>query len=137
VPGLIVSPWAKRGFVSSTLYEHSSVPAFIEFLHGLEPLTVRDANANFFLDTFDIDRLDRNDPRPFTPLPVLELDTEVPEECTHFPSSGGLFEVQDIAAYADAGLLPRDLDRRRDAPETLQAINRELMRLRAGRWRKR
>jgi phospholipase C len=134
VPGLVISPWTKRGFVSPTLYEHSSVPALLGFLHGLEPLTVRDANANYFLDTFDIDRLDRNDPRPFPSLPVLEVDPDVPEECLQFPGAGGGGSVQDIEAYADSGGIDPHLDRRRQIPETLRAINQELVRLGAGRF---
>jgi phospholipase C len=139
VPGLIVSPWARRGFLSQTLYEHSSVPALIEFLHGLSPLTVRDANANYFLDVFDRDRLNRNDPRPFPSLPVIEVDAQPPAECVPFLGGstgiGGGGALQDIEDFADAGGIPGDLDLRPQLPQTLQAIHAELVRLGGARWK--
>jgi hypothetical protein len=104
-------------------------------MHGLEPLRVRDANANLFFDAFDLDRLDRNDPRPFPSLPVLEVDGEVPAECLQFSSGGGGGGLQDIEAFADAGGIPPQLDRRREVPATLADINAELVRLGGARWR--
>jgi phospholipase C len=38
VPTLIVSPWARRGYVSGQLYEHSSILKFIERRFGLPTL---------------------------------------------------------------------------------------------------
>ena len=67
VPGLIVSPYARKGFVDSTLYDHTSVLATIEDWWDLEPLASRDANANTFANAFDFTQ----DPRP--PL-VLSTD---------------------------------------------------------------
>jgi phospholipase C len=53
VPMLIISPYAKTGYVSHTMYEFSSVLKFIEERFGLPPLTSRDANANDIQDSFD------------------------------------------------------------------------------------
>jgi phospholipase C len=125
VPGVIASPYARRGFVSSTLYEHSSVPAFIEWLHGLEPLTVRDANANIFLDALDVDRVRRRDPRPLPALPLLAVDPDVPPECLAFGGAAG----QDITRFADAGGIPPEFDLRADSRETLRLLARELIRM--------
>jgi phospholipase C len=127
VPGLVVSPWARRAAVSSMLHEHSSVPAFLAWLHGLEPLTVRDAQANFFLDALDIDRIRRDDPRPMPNLPVLEVDPDVAPECIEFvePAAAGT----ELAQMADAGLLPARFDRRAGSADRLRMINRELIRL--------
>jgi phospholipase C len=47
VPTLVVSPWAKRGYVSGQLYEHSSVLKFIERRFGLPTL----ASVNHRFDT--------------------------------------------------------------------------------------
>jgi phospholipase C len=123
VPGLVISPYSHRGVVSSTLYEHSSVPAFLEWLFGLEPLTVRDAQANYFIDTFDVDRIRRNDPRPFPTLPVVDLDPDQSPECIEL----GQATVNELALFADAGGIPPSFDRRRDAPELLRRLNRELI----------
>jgi phospholipase C len=46
VPAIIVSPWVEQGLVDHTLYDHSSVPATIEALFDLLPLTDRDRKAS-------------------------------------------------------------------------------------------
>jgi phospholipase C len=53
VPCLLISPFARRGFVSSTVYDHTSVLRLIEWRWGLSPLTVRDEQANNFADELD------------------------------------------------------------------------------------
>lgn len=47
VPALVVSPWAKRGYVSGQLYEHNSLLKFIERRFGLPSL----ASVNHQFDT--------------------------------------------------------------------------------------
>ncbi len=53
VPLLIISPYARNGYVSHTQYELSSVLKFIEEDFGLPPLTSRDAGANDTTDSFN------------------------------------------------------------------------------------
>lgn len=53
VPLLVISPYAKRGYVSHSLYDHTSVLKFIETRYGLQALTSRDARADDTLDSFD------------------------------------------------------------------------------------
>ncbi len=53
VPALIISPWARKGFVDSTFYDHTSILRFIEWRWRLEPLATRDAAANNLLNAFD------------------------------------------------------------------------------------
>ncbi len=53
VPGIIISPFAKRGFVDHTQYETASILSFIEKRWALAPLTTRDRNANPFENAFD------------------------------------------------------------------------------------
>jgi phospholipase C len=45
VPAIVVSPWVAQGIVDNTLYDHSSIPATLERLFGLQPLTDRDRKA--------------------------------------------------------------------------------------------
>lgn len=52
VPGIIISPLAKRHFVDSTRYETVSILKFIENRFGLAPLSSRDANANDLSNAF-------------------------------------------------------------------------------------
>ncbi len=53
VPMIVISPYAKPGYIDGTQYEPSSVLAFIETLFGLPALTERDANANNITNAFN------------------------------------------------------------------------------------
>lgn len=53
VPLLIISPFAKPGYISHTLYEHSSLLKFVETQYHLRSLTARDTAASSMLDSFD------------------------------------------------------------------------------------
>jgi acid phosphatase len=53
VPAIIISPYAKRGFVDHTSYETVSILKFIETRWNLVPLGRRDAAANNLLNAFD------------------------------------------------------------------------------------
>jgi phospholipase C len=54
VPGLVISPFAKRGYVDHTTYETVSILALIEHRWGLLPLTDRDARANDLSGALDL-----------------------------------------------------------------------------------
>lgn len=45
VPAIIVSPLIPKNLIDHRVYDHASVPATVEQLFGLEPLTARDAGA--------------------------------------------------------------------------------------------
>ena len=64
VPLLIISPYAKQGFISHTQYEFSSFLKLVEDRFSLKPLTARDAAANNMTDSFDFTQ---------TPQPPLVL----------------------------------------------------------------
>jgi phospholipase C len=66
VPMIVISPYAKPGYIDSTQYEPSSVLAFIETLLGLPPLTERDANANNVTNSFNFSQTP-NQPLTLTP----------------------------------------------------------------------
>jgi phospholipase C len=56
VPLVIISPWAKKGYVDSTEYEFSSVLKFIETVHGIGCMTERDCGAHDLMNAFDFDQ---------------------------------------------------------------------------------
>jgi phospholipase C len=63
VPAVVVSPLIPKNLVDHRLYDHSSIPATLEKLFGLSPLTARDRQAN------DVTRLlTLSQPRTDTPL---------------------------------------------------------------------
>jgi phospholipase C len=53
VPLLVVSPYAKKGYVSHVVYDHTSIARFIEAKYKIPALTGRDANADALMDMFD------------------------------------------------------------------------------------
>ncbi|HET7482375.1 MAG TPA: alkaline phosphatase family protein, partial [Actinomycetota bacterium] len=55
VPLLVISPWARSGYVDHHTYEFSSVLAFIENAFGTGCLTPRDCGADPMLGAFDFD----------------------------------------------------------------------------------
>jgi len=57
VPLLIISPFAKPGYISHTVYEQSSILKFVERRYHLAPLTARDQAASDMLDSFDFSQL--------------------------------------------------------------------------------
>jgi len=53
VPLLIISPWAKTGYVEHATLDFASLPKFIEDLFGLPALSTRDAASASMWDAFD------------------------------------------------------------------------------------
>ncbi|MBX3206036.1 MAG: hypothetical protein KF764_13270 [Labilithrix sp.] len=71
VPFLVVSPYAKRSFVSHAVYDHASILRFIQAKHRLPALTARDANALVPMDFFDFQAPPRLVP-PELPEPAID-----------------------------------------------------------------
>lgn len=66
VPMLVVSPYAKAGYVSHTSYEFGSVIKFVEDVYGLSRLGTSDVRAASIDDVFDFTQ----PPRTFSPIPA-------------------------------------------------------------------
>jgi phospholipase C len=77
VPGVVISPWIPRNTIDHRLYDHSSVPATIEALFGLEPMTKRDAAANNLLPLFSLTTV-RDDAPATLPSPATGATTAMP-----------------------------------------------------------
>jgi phospholipase C len=86
VPLLVISPYAKRGYVSHTTYSFESVLKTAEEVFNLSPLTARDRQAHDLLDAFDFAQ------RPAPPLPLP------PRSCA------SSFSRADYASYLPAVL---------------------------------
>ncbi len=54
VPSGVVSPYAKKNFVSHTVYDHTSILKTVEEKWNLPALTRRDANASSLFDMLDL-----------------------------------------------------------------------------------
>jgi phospholipase C len=82
---VVVSPFARRHFVSHVVYDHTSILRFIELRFDLPALTRRDANADPMLELFDF-----TDP-PFRDPPQLDppqLDQDRFDQCAEKPATG-------------------------------------------------
>jgi phospholipase C len=71
LPLIIISPYAKQGFILKEVAEHASIPRFIETMFGAPPLSTldpaaQDGQANDLLNAFDFTQ---------APLPKLVLQT--------------------------------------------------------------
>jgi phospholipase C len=56
VPFALVSPWARKDFVSHEVYDHTSILKLVETKWNLPALTYRDANAAAMVDMLDLRR---------------------------------------------------------------------------------
>jgi phospholipase C len=144
IPGMVLSPWAKKGYVYKGKVCHASVLAFVEWRFGLRPMTMRDAGAlaenRIFLDAFDF----KAAPRAPVNLPVPAFDPfslsvdclggdfapELPETKLPDPSKPSTASAkaqrlahEDLFQAADRGLLGFD-DRSKAPRRVLDAVKR-------------
>jgi phospholipase C len=67
VPCVVVSPWTRHGRVSRAVFDHTSILKLIEWRFGLEPLSVRDAQANNLARIMEFDQARLAVPQPNVP----------------------------------------------------------------------
>lgn len=67
VPAIVISPWAKHGYVSHVQHEFGSIVHFEEKVFSLPSLGTTDVRADAFRDCFDFTQK----PEPFVPIPVM------------------------------------------------------------------
>ena len=77
VPLFVVSPYARRGYVSHEVTDHTSLLRFVEARFGLPALTHRDANAVPPFDMFDFAHPDLDVPA----LPPATIDPARRDAC--------------------------------------------------------
>ncbi len=56
VPCMVVSPFARRGYITRKAYDHTSILRMIESRWGLAPLSIRDQSANNLAEVLDFSR---------------------------------------------------------------------------------
>jgi len=66
VPLIVVSPYARNGYVSHSLHEFGSIMRFTEETFGLAPLAASDMRADDLLDCFDLSK----SPKPYVRVNV-------------------------------------------------------------------
>lgn len=84
VPLAVISPFAKRGYVSSEVTDHTSILRLVQARFDLPALTNRDANAWPLFDMFDFAHPDVSIPS----LPAAEIDPDAEAACVAaFPTA--------------------------------------------------
>jgi phospholipase C len=68
VPCLVISPYARRRHVAHGIYDHTSILKMIEWRWNLEPLSVRDAQANNIANVLDFKHRNLKAPRITAPF---------------------------------------------------------------------
>jgi phospholipase C len=86
VPAIVISPLIPKNRIDHRIYDHASIPATIESLFGLSPLTCRDAQANNLLSLASLSR-PRSDapkvlPNPLAPAEFRMMDLTSPSAAT-------------------------------------------------------
>ena len=76
MPTLIISPYAKPGYIDHTQYQFESMLKFIEWRFNLQPLTERDLHANNLINAFDFNQ--KPTPIYVVPLRAGELNAVRP-----------------------------------------------------------
>jgi phospholipase C len=110
VPALLVSPYAKKGHIESTVMDYTSALKFIEENWDIPPLAERDANANSIITAFDFDQ----PPRPAKFIPFDRDSGEVKVE----PRRGVIYGAYGAALLLAVGLISMAMIRS-DRDETL------------------
>ena len=102
IPAIAVSPWVRRGHVAHSTYGFESILKLIAYRFGLDPLTLRDAQAGNIGRSFD-----------WTSKPALDLpDLPRPEHVVSMPCPGALpggvrAKDHDVLELVTSGYLDR------------------------------
>jgi len=99
VPALLVSPYARRGVVDSTVLDFASILNFIEQNWRLAPLAERDRRAKSFVTAFDFSQAARA-PEFTAARTVPLLDAHVHRDRIYFLYGAALLAPAILAAYA-------------------------------------
>ena len=90
VPAVVVSPWARAGYISPVVHDHTSILRFVETKWNLPALTYRDANASNLLDCLDFRRPHFADaPALAPPADAVAADRSCSTDDPHRPVQPG------------------------------------------------
>ncbi len=114
VPAILVSPYAKKGYIDSTVLDFTSTLKFIEQNWGVASLAQRDANANNFLSAFDFSQAPRSPVFISSTTSDSSLPRKDPSKVIYL--AYGLALIASIFTISIAVILTR-LAKRRLSPE--------------------
>ncbi len=122
VPTLVMGPYAKKSYVSSVQYDHTSALKHLENVHQLAPLTARSSAASDLVDCIDLERLDKGMPAAPISVPAVEIDeSKLAARCGVNVARRTLSD--QIADWADANRVNLgEYDRRHEQRDYLYGI---------------
>lgn len=109
VPAVVISPLIARNLIDHRIYDHASIPATVEALFGLPPLTNRDKAANHLLRLVTLSK-PRDDTPAALPAPAESGVTGCPPlSCTDTDLMAAARPIPPLSnptASVDKGNLP-------------------------------
>jgi phospholipase C len=99
VPCVVISPFARKNFVSHVVHEHTSLLKFVETKWNLPAMTYRDANAPDMLEFFKL-----NGRPPFEEPPTLQ--SPLNPFVGPLPANSGAAGFHPVATGVQAASLP-------------------------------
>jgi archaellum component FlaF (FlaF/FlaG flagellin family) len=103
---LIISPYARPGYISHTVYEFSSFLKLVEERFNLAPLNLRDANSNDMQDSFDFAQ------QPLAPLilPTRNCSPASTNDLAFMPRTVGSPSGAKGVTISNFGATPMSID---------------------------
>ncbi len=111
VPSVIVSPYARRNYVSHVVHDHTSILKLIETKWNLPAMTFRDANADNLLDSLDFKSKPAFLKPPKLAAPALPASVDIDkssaatDHCTEGNPGGPIPPADAIVPASQAGTL--------------------------------
>jgi phospholipase C len=102
VPGLVVSPYARQGYVDHKTYSFESWLRLIEERFGVNPMTGRDNTANDMTDAFDFTQ------QPRSPVPMDPNGSPYPPTPQTLAHAAGTLAATN-SAYGTYALAPETI----------------------------
>lgn len=102
VPGLVVSPYARQGYVDHKTYSFESWLRIVEERFGVYPMTGRDNTANDMADAFDFTQ------QPRAPVPLIAAGSPYPPTPQTLVHPAGTL-VSTNSAYGTYALAPETI----------------------------
>ena len=122
VPLLMVSPFAKQGYIDHTLSDHTSLMKFIERVFGLGPVTQRDAMASDLMEALNSNYASRflDDTFTMQGTPTYSNLAVVPALDAHAYNSSISFSFMNTLDHAQSAVFFAAL--RNAANQTVQLV---------------
>jgi phospholipase C len=131
VPSIVTGPFARRGCVVSTPFEHVSVARTLRTRFGIPSLNAREAATNDLSSCIDPAFFGR--PQPPVVLPAVQLSMSALRAwAARRPRR---IEHPELWEAAERGIIPRHLDRRREGDAIFRRVLANAERLGAVRIR--